>query len=53
MLTGEREVRTLRVLGDATEVGGSIMSTGDQCGRDTPDEDVMALIEVTRTYGKY
>jgi len=37
----------------AAEGGGFILSTGDQCGRDTPDENIMALIEVARTYGKY
>ncbi len=33
--------------------GGFILSTGDQCGRDTPDENIRKLIEVARTYGKY
>ena len=33
--------------------GGFILSTGDQCGRDTPDENIFKLIEVARTYGKY
>ena len=30
-----------------------ILSSGDQCGRDTPDENIFAMIETARTYGKY
>ena len=33
--------------------GGFILSTGDQCGRDTPDENINAMVETARTYGKY
>jgi uroporphyrinogen decarboxylase len=33
--------------------GGFILSTGDQCGRDTPDANIFKLIEVARTYGRY
>lgn len=33
--------------------GGFILSTGDQCGRDTPDENLYKLVEVAREYGKY
>jgi uroporphyrinogen decarboxylase len=33
--------------------GGFILSTGDQCGRDTPDENIFRLIQVARTYGRY
>jgi len=42
-----------RAMDDAAEGGGFILSTGDQCGRDTPDENIMAMIELARTYGKY
>lgn len=38
---------------DAAAGGGFILSTGDQCGRDTPDENIRRMIEVARTYGKY
>ena len=38
---------------DAAEGGGFILSTGDQCGRDTPDENIFAMIEIARTYGRY
>ncbi|NOZ20558.1 MAG: hypothetical protein GXP25_05650 [Planctomycetes bacterium] len=37
----------------AAEGGGFILSTGDQCGRDTPDENIRALVEMARDYGKY
>jgi uroporphyrinogen decarboxylase len=33
--------------------GGFILSTGDQCGRDTPDENIFALVEAAKTYGRY
>jgi uroporphyrinogen decarboxylase len=42
-----------KAIDDAGANGGFILSTGDQCGRDTPDENVYKLIEVARTYGKY
>ncbi|MHB9035526.1 MAG: uroporphyrinogen decarboxylase family protein [Armatimonadota bacterium] len=38
---------------DAAEGGGFLLSTGDQCGRDTPDENIRAMVEVARTYGRY
>ena len=34
----EKEAR--KCLDDAMEGGGFILSTGDQCGRDTPDENI-------------
>ncbi|MCL6630006.1 MAG: hypothetical protein K6U00_10445 [Armatimonadetes bacterium] len=37
----------------AAEGGGFILSTGDQCGRDTPEENIFAMIETARAYGKY
>ncbi len=37
----------------AAEGGRFILSTGDQCGRDTPDENLFAMIDTARTYGKY
>ena len=33
--------------------GGFILSTGDQCGRDTPDENIFAMIEAARDLGVY
>ena len=32
--------------------GGFILSTGDQCGRDTPDENIFALVRTAREYGR-
>jgi uroporphyrinogen decarboxylase len=36
---------------DAGEGGGFILSTGDQCGRDTPLENLEALVEAVERYG--
>jgi len=33
--------------------GGFILSTGDQCARDTPEENIFALVETAREYGVY
>lgn len=39
---------------DAAGAGGRfILSTGDQCGRDTPDANIRIMVETARTYGKY
>jgi len=42
-----------QAIDDAAEGGGFMLSTGDQCGRDTPDENMHAMIETARTYGRY
>lgn len=42
-----------RAIDDAAKGGGFILSTGDQCGRDTPDENIFAMVETGRTYGRY
>ena len=42
-----------RAIDDAAEGGGFILSTGDQCGRDTPFENIEALIKTAETYGRY
>lgn len=42
-----------RAIDDAAAGGKFILSTGDQCGRDTPDENIFAMIDVAKTYGKY
>lgn len=42
-----------RAIDDAAGGGRFILSTGDQCGRDTPDENLRVLVETARTYGKY
>jgi len=38
---------------DAGEGGRFILSTGDQCGRDTPDENLRALLYAAEEYGVY
>jgi uroporphyrinogen decarboxylase len=42
-----------KAIDDAAAGGGFVLSTGDQCGRDTPDENIFAMVETARTYGKY
>jgi uroporphyrinogen decarboxylase len=42
-----------RAIDDGGAGGGFIPSTGDQCGRDTPDENLRAMVETARTYGRY
>lgn len=42
-----------KCIDDAAMGGGYILSTGDQCGRDTPSENIFKLVEVARTYGRY
>jgi len=42
-----------KAMDDAAEGGRFILSTGDQCGRDTPDENLHAMVETARTYGRY
>ena len=42
-----------QAIDDGAAGGRFILSTGDQCGRDTPHENLFALIETARTYGKY
>ena len=42
-----------KAIDDAAAGGRFILSTGDQCGRDTPDENVAAMVETARTYGRY
>jgi len=33
--------------------GGFVLSTGDQCGRDTPQANIAALVDVCERYGAY
>ena len=56
MLHGSAEdvvAASRKAIDDAAEGGGFVLSTGDQCGRDTPDENLQAMIETARTYGRY
>ena len=42
-----------KAIDDAAAGGRFILSTGDQCGRDTPDENLLAMIETARAHGRY
>ena len=42
-----------RAIRDGAPGGRFILSTGDQCGRDTPDENLRALVETAEEYGRY
>lgn len=42
-----------QAIDDAAAGGRFILSTADQCGRDTPDENLFAMVETARTYGRY
>ncbi len=42
-----------RCLDQAMDGGGYILSTGDQCGRDTPEANIHKLVEVCEEYGRY
>jgi uroporphyrinogen decarboxylase len=44
---------SMKAIDDAAEGGRFILSTGDQCGRDTPDENLRTMVETARTYGRY
>jgi uroporphyrinogen decarboxylase len=42
-----------QALRDAGQGGGFILSTGDQCGPATPEENLFALVETAKKYGVY
>jgi uroporphyrinogen decarboxylase len=47
------EEKAKRLIDECAVGGGFVLSTGDQCGRDTPDANLFKLAEVARTYGRY
>jgi uroporphyrinogen decarboxylase len=49
----EIEKAAKKCIDDAAASGGYVLSTGDQCGRDTPDDNIFKLVEVSKTYGRY
>ncbi len=56
MLRGSvKDVRreSLKAIRDAGGNGGFILSTGDQCGRDTPDENIREMVNVVNEFGVY
>lgn len=42
-----------KAIEDAGEGGGFILSNGDQLGRDTPEENIIAMVEAAYEYGTY
>jgi uroporphyrinogen decarboxylase len=55
LLGSPRDVRraSLQAILDAGAGGGFILSTGDQCGRDTPDANVFEMVATAREFGAY
>lgn len=51
--TDDVEIAAKKAIDDAGAGGGFILSTGDQCGRDTPDANIFKMVEVAKTYGVY
>lgn len=47
------EKRSLEAILAAGEGGGFVLSTGDQCGRDTPLENIQTMVKVCKEYGDY
>jgi len=44
---------SLQAILDAGQGGGFVLSTGDQCGRDTPDENIRAMVQAAKEWGQY
>ncbi len=42
-----------RLIDACADGGGFVLSTGDQCGRDTPEANIFKMVEVAQTYGRY
>jgi len=55
LMASPKEVEQMakRCIDAAGEDGGYVLSTGDQVGRDTPEENLFKLVEFARKYGKY
>jgi uroporphyrinogen decarboxylase len=49
-LVRQQALELMRVAGCG---GGFVLSTGDQCGRDTPDENIFAMVEAAKEHGQY
>jgi len=49
----EVEEAAKKAMDSAAPGGGFVLSTGDQCGRDTPDANIFRLVETARKYGRY
>jgi len=46
-------LEALRALRDAGQDGGFVLSTGDQCGYNTPYENIIEIVRVAKEYGQY
>lgn len=44
---------SLHAMLDAGRDGAFVLSTGDQCGRDTPEENLSAMVAAVQEFGKY
>ena len=44
---------SLKAIQAAGANGGFVLSTGDQCGRDTPFENIFEIVKVTQEFGTY
>ena len=44
---------TIQALRDAGSGGGFILSSGDQCPRDTPEENLFTMVQTAREFGVY
>lgn len=56
MLNGSVELvglESLRAIRDAGKNGAYVLSTGDQCGRDTPPENLREMVRISREFGTY
>ncbi|MHB0998977.1 MAG: uroporphyrinogen decarboxylase family protein [Armatimonadota bacterium] len=49
----EVEEAARKCIEDAGEGGGFVLANGDQLGRNTPEENVMAMVEAAYKYGQY
>lgn len=49
----EVEDKCKKLIDDVGYDGGFVLSSGDQCALDTPDENLFKMVEVAKTYGKY
>lgn len=56
MLSPKKEsvrLESLKAILAAGENGSFVLSTGDQCGRDTPDENIIEMVCVSKEFGQY
>lgn len=44
---------SLKAILAAGKGGGFVLSTGDQCGRDTPEENIFIMVETVKEFGSY